>query len=273
MDRPPHPSSPDPPAAMAPGTAPQGMAPPGTAPSAPVRGEPLALPPFDAVSLDVGGVLVVPDHGIVANALDRAGVPYDRGRFFEGHYRAMAAVDRCLSEPEHFTDYAHGFVRAVGVPDGHVDAAAAALEPVLASPVWLQRVPGGLAAARRLAAAGLRLAVTSNADGTVADLLARHELAQVGDGEGVPVEHITDSGVLGVGKPDPSMFLATARGLGLPPERICHVGDSHWYDASGALGVGMVAVHVDPLGLCPHDDHAHAGSLADFADRLLAARG
>ncbi|HEX6237124.1 MAG TPA: HAD family hydrolase [Acidimicrobiales bacterium] len=264
MDRPPHPPPPDPPAAMAP---------PGTARAAPGGGEPLVLPPFEAVSLDVGGVLVVPDHGILASALDRVGVSYDRNRFLEGHYRAMAAVDRCLSEPEHFTDYAHGFVRAVGVPDGNVDAAAAALEPVLASPVWLQRVPGGLAAGRRLAAAGLRLAVTSNADGTVADLLARHELAQVGDGEGVPVEHITDSGVLGVGKPDPAMFLATARGLGLPPERICHVGDSHWYDASGARDVGMVAVHVDPLGLCLHGDHAHVGSLADFADRLLAARG
>jgi hypothetical protein len=34
----------------------------------------------------------------------------------------------------------------------------------------------------------------------------------------------------------------------------------------------MVAVHVDPLGLCP-DPHTHVASLADFADRLLGVGG
>jgi putative hydrolase of the HAD superfamily len=130
-------------------------------------------------------------------------------------------------------------------------------------------VPGARAAARRLAGAGVRLAVTSNSDGSVADLLARHELAQVGSGPGVAVEHVSDSGVIGRAKPDPAIFLATAEGLGLPPERICHVGDSGTYDADGAAAVGMRAVHVDPLGLCPVAAHEHARSLAEFADGLL----
>jgi hypothetical protein len=34
----------------------------------------------------------------------------------------------------------------------------------------------------------------------------------------------------------------------------------------------MVAVHVDPLALCPAD-HIHVASLADFADRLLGRAG
>ena len=107
------------------------------------------------------------------------------------------------------------------------------------------------AAAARLAAAGLRLAVTSNSDGTVADMLRRHEILQVGEGPGSQVAHISDSGVIGVHKPDAAMFLATAEGLGLPPDRICHIGDAGGYDADGAAAAGMVAVHVDPLGLCP----------------------
>jgi putative hydrolase of the HAD superfamily len=106
----------------------------------------------------------------------------------------------------------------------------------------------------------------------VADLLARHEVAQVGPGPGVEVEHITDSGVLGVAKPDPAVFLATAAGLGLPPERICHIGDSGMYDADGAAAAGMVAVHVDPLGLCSNGAHDHVGSLGEFADRTLTSR-
>ena len=56
------------------------------------------------------------------------------------------------------------------------------------------RCPGSREAVRALADAGLRLAVTSNSDGTVEDHLARHEWVQVGDGPGVPVEVVTDSG-------------------------------------------------------------------------------
>ncbi|HEY8545675.1 MAG TPA: HAD family hydrolase [Acidimicrobiales bacterium] len=223
------------------------------------------------MSLDVGGVLVTPDHGILAHALQKRGIPFDRSAFFPGHYRAMAEVDRARAEPETFTDYQRGFLRAVAVPDEYLEVAAALLNEVMSAPLWCQRIPGALDAARRLLAAGVRLAVTSNADGTIEDMLRRHEILQVGDGPGFPVECITDSGIIGRHKPDPEVFLATAAGLGLPPERIVHIGDGGRYDADGAAAVGMGAVHVDPLGLCP-DDHHHVDSLATFADQLIAAR-
>ena len=70
---------------------------------------------FDAVSLDVGGVLVVPDHGVLGAALDDAGIAHDRDRFGVGHYLAMAAMDRATSDAEDFTDYLQGFLAAVGV--------------------------------------------------------------------------------------------------------------------------------------------------------------
>ena len=101
----------------------------------------------------------------------------------------------------------------------------------------------------------------------MADLLARHEIAQVGEGPGVRVGCVTDSGVVGVAKPHPAMFDATAAGLRLAPERICHIGDSGTYDADGAAAAGMRAVHVDPLGLCPDPGHRHVASLAAFVDR------
>jgi putative hydrolase of the HAD superfamily len=230
------------------------------------------LPPFDAVSLDVGGVLIMPDRRMVSRALTRADVRHDAARFFDGHYRAMAEIDRCRPQPEEFTDYARGFLRAVGAAEDQLEAGAAALASVLLlSSAWSQRIRGAVAAGRRIAAAGLRLAVTSNSDGTVTERMRRHRVVQIGEGPGVPVEHITDSGVLGVAKPHPAMFLTTAAGLSLPPERICHIGDSGCYDADGAAAVGMVAVHVDPLGLC-RSDHHHVESLAHFADRALVAR-
>jgi putative hydrolase of the HAD superfamily len=223
---------------------------------------------IDGVSLDAGGVMVVPDHGILGHALTVAGVGHDRARFHDGHYTAMAEVDRARSEPETVTDYVGAFLRAVGVADADVAAGARALEQVVAAPVWIQPLPGARAAAARLAAAGLCLAVTSNSDGTVADTLRRHEILQVGEGPGIEVDHISDSGVIGVHKPDAAMFRATADGLGLPAGRICHVGDAGGYDADGATAAGMAAVHLDPLGLCPAD-HVHVVSLADFVDRLL----
>lgn len=222
---------------------------------------------FEAVSLDVGGVLVVPDHGILANVLGRCEVPFDRSRFADGHYHGMVEVERARSEPETFGDYAHGFLRAVGVPAAQLEVAAAAMGEVMALPLWCQRIPGAVQAARRLRDLGLRLALTSNADGTVEDLLRRHEIAQVGPGPGVEVEAVTDSGVLGVHKPDPKMFQATADALGLAPDRICHIGDGGSFDADGASSFGMTAVHIDPLGMCtrPHD---HVLSLAAFAERV-----
>jgi FMN phosphatase YigB (HAD superfamily) len=218
---------------------------------------------FEAVSLDVGGVLVVPDHGAIAGVLDRLGVTHDRSRFAIGHYEAMAAVDRAASRAEDFTDYLDGFLAAIGVPEPDRAPAHDALVDLLRTPVWCQPVPGSRDALRAMAAARLRLAVTSNSDGTVEDHLARHEWVQVGEGPGVPVELVTDSGAVGVGKPDARVFQATIDGLGLEPGRIVHVGDSVVYDVAGAEAVGMQAVHMDPFDLCD-GDHAHIARLADL---------
>jgi putative hydrolase of the HAD superfamily len=222
--------------------------------------------PFDAVSLDVGGVLVVPDHGALAAVLLREGINFDRTRFGVGHYLAMAAVDAATSSPEDFTDYLDGFLAAVAVPAADRSRAHGALADVLSTPVWCQPLPGARDGVRALAAAGLRLAVTSNSDGTIADHLRRHEWVQVGEGPGVAVEVITDSGALGAGKPDPAMYEATVSGLGLPAERVLHVGDSVHYDVEGAAACGLQAVHMDPFGICPATTHHHVRTLADVLD-------
>jgi FMN phosphatase YigB (HAD superfamily) len=221
---------------------------------------------FDAVSLDVGGVLVVPDHGVLGGTLAGAGIAHDRSRFGVGHYLAMAAMDRALSDPEDFTDYLWGFVAAVNVPEEDQARAHGLLDAVLRTPVWAQPVAGSRLGLQRLAEGGVRLAVTSNSDGTVADHLARHEWVQVGEGAGVRVEVVTDSGIVGVGKPDPRVFQATIDALDLPPGRILHIGDSVHYDVDGGAAVGLQTVHMDPFGVCASTDHPHVGTLAELLD-------
>lgn len=221
---------------------------------------------FDAVSLDVGGVLVVPDHGVLGGALTGAGISHDRGRFGVGHYVAMAAMDRATSDAEDFTDYLGGFLAEVAVPEADRARAHDVLDAVLKTPVWCQPVPGSRAGVRKLAEAGLRLAVTSNSDGTIADHLVRHEWVQVGDGVGVPVEVITDSGIVGVAKPDARVFRATIDALDLAPDRILHIGDSVHYDVEGGAAVGLLTVHMDPFGLCAATSHPHVRALGELLD-------
>lgn len=226
---------------------------------------------FDAVSLDVGGVLVVPDHGFLARALDSVGATYDRSKFWQGHYLAMHEVDRCISHPEYFGDYLRGFLAAVEVPSDHIEAAHDAVDFVFDTPIWCQPVPGSRAAIRQLAGEGVPLGITSNSDGTLADLLARHEIAQVGTGQGVHVEWISDSGALGIAKPDRAIFEATRRGLGdPPPERVLHVGDGVHYDVEGALAAGLQAAHFDPFHVCGSRDHAHVSSLFELCGTTRA---
>lgn len=222
---------------------------------------------FQAVSLDMGGVLVLPDQGMLTHTLRRHDIPHDPSRMEEGHFRAMAALDQDGAEPETFGIYTRAFLVAIDVPPEQVEAGAAALQHILVPALWHQRIPGALQAARRLQSLGLRLGVTSNADGNVEDMLRRHEVVQVGPGPGVEVEVVTDSGLIGVHKPHPRVFRATADAMGLPPEEICHIGDSGSFDADGARNFGMEAVHVDPLGLCDRDHH-HVPSLAAFAEQL-----
>jgi putative hydrolase of the HAD superfamily len=183
-----------------------------------------------------------------------------------GHYLAMAAMDRAMSDPEDFTDYLWGFVDAVDVPEADRARAHDLIGAVLRTPVWSQPVAGSRLGLQRLAEAGMRLSVTSNSDGTVADHLARHEWVQAGEGPGVRVEVVTDSGIVGVGKPDPRVFQATIDALDLPPSRILHIGDSIHYDVDGGAALGLQTVHMDPFGVCAATDHPHVRTLAQLLD-------
>ena len=223
---------------------------------------------MEVISLDVGGVLVVPEHEALARRLTAAGVAHDRRAFAVGHYHAMAAVDAAQSEPETFADYLSGFLAAVGVPEDQRAAGRRALEGWFGAPAWRQPLPGAAAGLQALAAAGVRLVVTSNSDGSVAAMLADVGLAQVGEGPGVAVAAVVDSGVVGVAKPDPALYGHTVVAAGVDPAQILHVGDSVHYDVRGAAAAGLRSAHFDPFGLCPAGDHVHVAALEDLLDQL-----
>lgn len=94
---------------------------------------------------------------------------------------------------------------------------------------------------RALRSRGLLLAVVSNWDTRLPALL-----------EGVGLSSWFDvvvvSGIEGVEKPAPEIFLRAAARLGVAPERCVHVGDSPLDDYRGAESTGITPILVDRCG-------------------------
>jgi HAD superfamily hydrolase (TIGR01509 family) len=76
------------------------------------------------------------------------------------------------------------------------------------------------------------LGVVSNFYGNVHRILAEAELAPL-------LGAIVDSGVVGVRKPDPAIFILAVTRLGLEPEEVLYVGDSFEKDILGAHAAGL----------------------------------
>jgi putative hydrolase of the HAD superfamily len=93
-------------------------------------------------------------------------------------------------------------------------------------------VPEALA---RLRAGGARLAVVSNWDVSLHDVLERTELRPLVDAVVISAEE-------GVAKPDPRIFRLALERLGAEAAGAVHVGDSFEHDVAGARAAGLDAV-------------------------------
>lgn len=90
-----------------------------------------------------------------------------------------------------------------------------------------------------LRAAGLKLGVISNAEGTVEERL--HER-----GFGHHFDVIIDSAVVGIEKPYRGIFDIALDRMGADPARSVHIGDFYGFDIVGARGVGIAGILMDP---------------------------
>lgn len=209
---------------------------------------------FDAYLFDVGGILMLPDPTVLGPLLAYYGADSSLDRHTRAHYAGMAAKSAAGSGEAFWDEYNLAYVRAVGVPEHDVDAAANALQRTRTSFLWRWPVPDSLAALAELHRRGRPIGIVSNATGQIEDVLRRSGVCQVGDGELTPVRVIVDSHVVGVAKPDPRIFdHALVHFEGIERTRIAYVGDSVTMDIGGARAAGLHAILLDP-----HDDHAGA---------------
>jgi HAD superfamily hydrolase (TIGR01509 family) len=103
-----------------------------------------------------------------------------------------------------------------------------------ASLVLFPEVPGVLRSVKR---AGLLTAIVSN-------WMCGLEHFCVELGIGSELDHVIASAEVGAAKPDPVIFEEASRRLGVPPERILHIGDTFVDDVEGARAAGFQAILV-----------------------------
>ena len=100
-------------------------------------------------------------------------------------------------------------------------------------------VPSARSVVAELARRQFKLGIISNAHGTAEEQLAANRICSLDGKRGTQVEVIVDSTLVGLDKPDPSIFQLALESLGVPAGRALYMGDSVYCDVEGAIGAGL----------------------------------
>ncbi len=125
---------------------------------------------------------------------------------------------------------------------------------------WDQLLPGARAALDRVRE-GFRIAVISNADGRIENVLSRCGIADC-------FETITDSGIIGFEKPRPEIFEAALKTMSARADQSLYVGDVYSVDYVGATNAGMQAILFDVAGAYRGRKEPRVDSLAQLESWL-----
>ena len=206
----------------------------------------------EAVLFDAGNTLVYAHPGRLAEIFRSEGSEVDEDRVADAELQARRSLNAAIkqghagTEPHVWHEYFTALFRNGGVSPDRMEAVGRKVRDIHAvDHLWTGVAPGTEDALSALLAAGLRLAVISNADGRIESVLERCGLRPY-------FEFVVDSEVVGVEKPDRAIFMEGCRRLDLSPASCLYVGDLYPVDYVGATAAGMSAVLLDPLGLYDH---------------------
>jgi putative hydrolase of the HAD superfamily len=220
----------------------------------------------EVLLLDAGNTVVFLDHDAVAAAVQQVCPLVTGAALRAAEPRAKRAYERelgiGLSHEEGWYLYMEVLLRTAGESDSR--AKLAAKEARRAHDIFnlWRRVPGDLVSAIESARErGMRFGIVSNAEGTLASLFARLHLDHL-------FEHIVDSQLEGVRKPDPEIFRRALARMGVEASKALYAGDIPGVDVDGARSAGIEAVLIDPFD--HFADYRAAPRFASVAQVLAA---
>ncbi len=199
--------------------------------------------PLKAIFFDVGNTLLFPDRAHILAPLHERNLLPTLEHWHAIERRTKKEFDDILQHDGkadrsfwyHF--YSH-LLEELDVDDTALHDALVGATRVSAN--WREIRPGTRESLLRLGRR-YQLAVISNADGKIADVLQGCGIADC-------FLTITDSGLVGHEKPHPAIFEAALRTMDATPEQSLYVGDMYSVDYLGATSAGMQAILFDVSG-------------------------
>jgi HAD superfamily hydrolase (TIGR01509 family) len=218
--------------------------------------------PFKAVFFDVGNTLLFLDHTIVLRPLHDAGLFPSRDLLLDIERLTKHEFDSLQGDGS----VDHGFwqiyysklLERLSVGDLSIRHRLVSLTRNSAN--WCRIRPQTREVLLRMRESH-RLGVISNADGRIADVLARCGIADCFDS-------ITDSGIVGQEKPHPAIFEAAINSLGVSAADSLYTGDVYSVDYLGATNFGMQCILFDVSGAYRENGLPRVESLTELEHHL-----
>jgi len=212
--------------------------------------------PYEIVLLDVGGTLVRPSvsfGAVYAEAVAALGLDLDPARAERSIREVSREMDMAIpsganryahfagGEEEYWLRFARESLERASttpLPPGFAVRALERIREAFLDPAAWTVFPDVRPAIARMREDGARLAVVSNWDSRLPQVLERLDLASCFEDIGV-------SCFEGVEKPDPRIFARVLERLGSAPSKALHVGDVPDLDLAGARAAGVTGLLVD----------------------------
>jgi putative hydrolase of the HAD superfamily len=195
------------------------------------------------IFFDVGNTLLFPNRARIHVPLAERGFHPDSEHLRDLERRTKNQFDSMMTKngsPDHsfWWMFYSQLLTEIGLNDHAV--CEQLVSSIRDSANWDEILPGTRERLRILGQK-YRIAVISNADGRIEDVLRRCGIADC-------FRTITDSGLVGYEKPHPEIFRQALKAMAAVPEESLYVGDVYSVDYLGATGAGMQAMLMDVAG-------------------------
>ena len=227
-----------------------------------------------AVTFDAGQVLIQLDTAMLVRRLAERGVGVPEDALARAQPAAWRRYDEVMKDGGHtgpWQVFMATLLTGAGVePEKARELAAWLWEEQPRANLWRRPIPGMFELAAELSGQGVPVAILSNSEGRLAELI--DEI-----GWSAPFRAIVDSGRLGVAKPERAIFDYAAAALGVEPAEVVHIGDSWNADVVGGRGAGFRVIWFGATAVARaatvDDDGVATAEDADGVRAILARWG